>query len=294
MMPGFLWVFASRLISCLCRERCELRGRFLILFGFVDSLMWNDIAVHRDLWKHGSHSTAWFSFLAKGSHRWDICPFTTFDGNDAVKSKVTFWWGGRAGPPDMENYFLWKQHKDLWIHNDSAPSALLNSTVNARTCQCYVNVVVVWSLACASFVTNLLISEEGKEAPKAGAWSIPKVFLCTELPCSMCFKISKLRKTVKTRREATRGFDMLIRLHYESLFSMIRHLRIVILLHNIKGCMSHRLTHQGNILDILDMWRQCSFIWSVSVFQSKSHVLQHSTKTKNQGPIWHQKHTWCP
>lgn len=47
------------------------------------------------------------------------------------------------GPSDVRNYFLWKQHKDFEIHNDSAPSALLNSTIYARTCQCYVNIVVI-------------------------------------------------------------------------------------------------------------------------------------------------------
>lgn len=46
MMPGFLWVFVPGLISCLCRARCRLRGGFLMLFPFVDSLMWNHIVVH--------------------------------------------------------------------------------------------------------------------------------------------------------------------------------------------------------------------------------------------------------
>lgn len=60
-------------------------------------------------------------------------------------------------------------------------------------------------------------------------------------------------KNKKRSSKATREFDTLIHLHYESLFYMIQHLHIVIHLYNVKGCMSHRLTHQGNILDILGM-----------------------------------------
>lgn len=73
--------------------------------------------------------------------------FTTFDGNYAVNSKVTYGWGGWKGPSDIDNDFLRKRDKDLWIHNDSALSVLLNSTVYARTCQYYVNIVVIWNEA---------------------------------------------------------------------------------------------------------------------------------------------------
>lgn len=155
MMPDFLWVFVPRLISCLCQTRCRLRGGFLILFPFVDTVMWNDIAENTGLiplpdfpsWQkvHTVETSALSSHLTEIMQLIQRLHF----GGQVVWDHLTY-----------KIISSGNKIKDFEIHNDSAPSALLNSTICARTCQCYVNIVVIWKEACASFVTNLLIAEE--------------------------------------------------------------------------------------------------------------------------------------
>lgn len=84
------------------------------------------------------------------------------------------------------------------------------------------------------------------------AWSIPKVILYKRVTLLYMYQDPQTQQN-KIKREAIRTFRTSIHLQYEGLFYMIQHLHIVIVLHNVKGCMSHRLTHQGNILDILGM-----------------------------------------